>query len=1533
MEAIMSSPLLQRGPLQQPPPPSPSGSHSLQEEVEEHHQQLMQRSFEGVPLPEPFSFTGSTESTVADIKHGSSGDGRHDGKWRLEYGDDNTKSSPALFGCHDYDGAHNEDADDMSMVCEQGEADCSLGSAPHQAEMRTAHWPLCKRGETEEGQEKAWGVISARQRTSSAPRRGAGIGSYSCASSNAEAIADCSSSGGSPIPNSDGGRAALDRRELIRAEGHPVVSEEEDKGDRYCGTPHSSSHGHNADCNGTAASQRFEHAAQQDLLLRTSRKLVYSNSATMLSPTVVDTAVEGSDTAVTPVAAPTKSDGVHDDQDGVTAVPTVKRLEGAAVSHGKLSPLYLAASDVNGASPSAHWACSALPCHNALQAPSAVEAPTLPSSSSAAHAKVVPLCGSMEQGSGETANLQDTHRRLPPSASAPSEVDRVDAEIENAMLEMEKRLQRHCHHAGAATTGADSDGCVASHSSTPSLRRSEGDISKRAESDRMENQRAHPSSFSATHEAAADAASVKSAHEEDWLARRRCKQAGVCDAEGVGAYRRGRALGEGAPAWASAAYTFFSSQLRPPEDRRGRIYELAKALREDGAHAALRGPGGGLLASPPADEQSPGRVEGAAPLRVPCAARGTSVSLGDAVAGSADMAMFRSQSTPVPPVQGERFAPHQQEFTAAGLQVYYSRCSLSSGEKEPRRCPRLSGSTLLGSSVVEGMPSAATAEGVSTAMAAAAALTVDSSGTSSCTPFTSRRQRPPPRMLCPPTPSPSPSPSRSTAMDAVLAAVANAEEGKESDAGVMEQSVFAEAAPGAEPQLQPQSRNANVLPGQSSLEPCTVSLGVEAADTMPLEAATAAANPATLSPWQTLLWSSSSAPTVPADTVVPAAASAVATTSAADVDSDAGVSVIRSSSSCLKRAVEGNDGADTGLQGELANREGALTEPRPEADTSVSVGDADGPLPLSPRCASSEPSKLQLHGGHTFASSAYRADSAPQHAGVVAANSASSLGCERAASGAASHHSASPPSAAVTAAVPLMRHDGAGEDSLLLPICATSFPQGGQSTGRMSLPPSRRDGCGGAFSSWSTSSAACEGAGADNAVDVANDATDDGVQGHALTIRQSANTRKSPSTAVAEGEEHPQVPMRFLSSSAVSPSPIRPSTGGASGKERLHHELPILHWRAGGGGEVGGGQHDDADSSDEYNEAHLCCDDWASSPAEPAAAAATFQTRQSDTPDGLHVDSDDDDNADDDGGEDTAGQTWIEEALRRAEAKCAVLRLELTFATERAVAAEANARARERECAELHALASRMQAQLAAAQMTAEWATANTRADAEVQVAACTASLDDIAASAFSSPNSPNRLGTTSLSMRKGTALADGTVWRRRHDIVAQELATLKVSMAEQLAVLDRLGMQPPFSEELVCAAERRLRHVKVAHAPGTAMKASQPDATIPGTPHTLTRSTCVDSAASADLSAGGASVTATTKKIQVRNGNKIAALLNLRKQNRHQEKPAAAAADAMATGVTDSATTPSTSAPPVKRDGSEDCRTTLDAKENHYVV
>ncbi|GET93285.1 hypothetical protein, conserved [Leishmania tarentolae] len=1504
----MSSPPPPRGPLQQAPLRFLSELRSGQEEVEEeHHHQLAQRSSGPEPLPESFSIKGFTKPTVADIYYISSDDNRHDGSWQLGYGEASTKSSSVLFDCHEYDGARDEDAGGIPMVYKQGEIGYSLGSSPPPAEVQAEHAPECDKGGTEEELKKAWSMLSSRQRTSE-PRRRTEIGSCNCDLPSHEAVEDRSSGSVSLIPDTDWGRANLGHRELSNARGHPVVSEEEDQGGSSCLTPERSSHERSDYCFGAAVSQRFEHVAQQGFLSRTSRKLVYSNCATMVSPTVADDDVEGSDTAATLVEARTKSGGVHEDQDGVVSPPIVMPLEDVAVSHSTLSAACFAVCDANGASPSAHLHSSALLCRNALQASSALEGTTSPTSSFAEDAKPMPVGDSIAQELGERMALQDAHRRVPPSPSAPSEVECSHAEIENAMLEMEKRLQRHGHHPSVATTDANSDGCVASDNSTPCLRRNENDNPKRDESNCMEAQRAHSSSsFSATHVIATDAVdadSVGCVREEDWLACHQYRQTGVWDAGSFDAHRSRCALGRGTPVRTSAAYTLFSSQLRPPEDRCGRVYELAKAFRSGGSHTAFQVPGGNLLASPPAEDMP--------------------VSLGDAMTGSADLAILSLKSKPFSPLQGEGSAARQNQFMASSSQVYYSRSSLRSGAEEPQRCPRLSGPTRPRPSVAERVLSSTTTERVSTAVAA---LTVEPSESSPSTPFTSHRQRPPPRMLCPPTPSPSPSPSRSNAMDASPAADDNAEKGKESDASLMEQGCFSERAPSAEPQLHPQSSDTNALPGHSLLETCIISLGVEAAKTVPLETSTVSADSATPSPGQMPLWSSLSVPVVPADTVLPAVVSAVATASTADVGGDGGVSDIVPSSSSQTRALEGKHGADMALQREMANREAFLTEPRTAAETSVSPVHTDGPLPPSPspRYARNESSKPRLHGGDVFDSSVHCVSSTPQHAVVAARDNSRCVGCQCVASRAAFQGSVSPSRAAASSAAPPMLHDGAGEDFHKLPIYPMSFPHSGQSTGRMSLPPSQRDSCCGALS-WSTSSAACHGTEADSMGDLATDAAGDMECAQVLAVRQSGSTQKGLSTAGAEGEEHLQVPVRLLSSSAVSPSPARPSTGGASDKARLHYELSMVHLCPGGSGEVCGDRSYDTGTSDEYDEAPLCCDASDLSAAEPAGAVANCPTRQSNSPDGLCVD--DDAVGDSDGSrEDTEGQTRVKEALDCAEAKCALLRLETASATERAAAAVARAQVREQECAELHALVSHMQAQLAAAQAVLESKTETLRADAGVQVGSCADYLDHIGSSASSLPKSRNRLNTRPSSMPKDTALEEGTVWRRRHDILAQELTTLKGRMAEQLAVLDRLGMQPPFSEELVCAAERRLRHVKVARTSGAVMEISQPDARISETSHTLARSTCVDSAA-----ATAATTAATTKRIQVRIGNKISAILSKRKQNRHREPPVAPA-DVMATGTADPVAMQSTSVPPVKRHGTAHQSVTLGAKENHYVV
>ncbi|AIO02358.1 hypothetical protein LPMP_352210 [Leishmania panamensis] len=1469
----MSAPPLQRGQLQQPPLSSPFQSRRQHDEVEEHLHQPTRRSPEDETLLDSLSFTESTDSTVADLKHGGNYSGRHDGEWRLGYED--------------------EDVNDTSVVHEQGEVDYSLVPSPRRAEIHTEHWPRCRRGRTEEEEGKAGDVITARQPTSPESRLSTELRSSGCNSSEAEAGAGDKSSSDSLIPNSDDGWVAHSHRELNHATSHRIGSEEVDEGDTSYGTPHISSREQNKHSTIAAASQCFEHAAQTNPLPRTSRQLVYTDSGTMFSPTLTDDVVEDSDFAAGVVTALTTPDTVHDDQDSAAAAPIVRNLEAPAVSRGTLQHLYVVESDMNDA---------------ALSAPGAG---TSRSSSPALQAKEGSLKDPIAQESGETEALQNVHRRPPPlSVASPSELKRADTEMESAMREMAEQLRWHDHHVGATVAGANSDGGVASRGNTPSFRRSDGESQEESEANRPVNRHRNPSSsFSVLHNPTADAAdadAMKSVREDDWLVRQRYSQADVGNAESFNAHRSGRALGNESPAPASAAYKFFSRQLQPPEDRRARISELAKALRWDGSRGTFTGPSGGPLASPPAEGQPRDSMEGVATLCTPCAANSTSHSHGEPMQGAAGVVMLSLPNTSAPSLQGEVFSPHQQELMMADLQVYYNNsCRLGVGAEEHRRCPGLSDSPLLESSVVEGMPTATTAEGISTGVAGAAVFSVDFPATPPRMPLTSRRQRPPPRMLCPPTPSPSP--SRSTAMDAMFAVAAAVEEGEALDAGVVVPS-FSEVAPGAEPQRQPQLSSINTPPGQSALELCTTSAGVEVVSS---------------SLCRSPLWVSSASEAL-ADAVVSVVAPAVATVATAAVDGDVRVSVVSSSSSCHKMAEEDNVSADMDLLGALDCQKGALSEPCAAADTSVAVNDADRSLMVSLCSASSESSQPRLnYSDHTVASSAYRSDSAPQQVGVVAIKSASRAERERAVFCTTFQGSTSTRNAAVSAAVPvvrqsLMRHDDPGEDSSVVLVDLIPFPYGRQRGDRMALSSLPRDGCGDAVASWSISSVARASTETESAVAAVSDATDDIARRQVISTRQSASARKLRSAAAVEGEEHPYVQLTLFPFSAASPSPIRPSLSNGSEKVWQHYEAPTLSLYTGGGGEVGECYHDDADSSNADDEAHLRYDDGTCSPAEPTAAAAACPTRKSEILDDLYSD-----------GDCIEEQAYIEEALCRAEAKSARLRLEPTSAAARTAEAEAKAQARELECAELHMLVSRMQVELAAAQTAAESTTTKTRIDAEVQVVACTNLLDGTATAAASLSISPNQLDTATPSTQKDIALSEAAVWQRRHDAVAQELAILKGNMAEQLAVLDRLGMQPPFSEELVRAAERRLRHVKVAHAPVTATKISQPAVTLSETPHTPTRPTCVDSTASLGFPTGGTSVTATAK-MQVRNGNTIAVLLSQRKQDRHLEQPAAT--DGVATGAAGSATASSTLAPPGKRDGRADCSSPLDAKENCVV-
>ncbi|KAG5488614.1 hypothetical protein JIQ42_00225 [Leishmania sp. Namibia] len=1525
----MSSPLLHREPLQQPPLPSPSRWCVPHEEVEEHHQPT-RRPSGGEALLGSLSLTRSTDSTVADLIHGSSGDGCHDGEWRLGYKCGSTKPSCVLFNGQGAGGAADEEADEMSAVREEEEACGSLGPASCSAETHAEHWLRHKRGKPEGEQERAGDAISARQQASSEPRRGIEVGSDDGTSPKAEAGANCNRSSTSLIPNDDSDMVACGHRDISIATRYRIGSGGENKGRRSGDTLRSSRRTPHHHSTVAAANQRTRHATQKDSPPRTSRKLVYSASGTMLSSTAAHDKVVASDPAETLATTPTISGSVHDGEDGKAAGLIVKRPVDAAVSRGTLAIPSVAASDILDAPPSMHSYSAALPSCSAPPTLSPQDADTSLSLSSAAHAKATSLRGSAAQKPGKTATMQEACRSAPPlCARSRFEVECTDAGVESAMREMEERLRRHSDHGVAVATSPMSDGGVASRGSTPSFRRSESENREGDRGNRMESRHTPSASlFSAPRDLTddpADADTMKSARGDDLLVGQRFRKPATCDAESFDVQHGGHALRKEAAAPASAGYELFYSPLSPPEDRRAHVYELAKALREDGFRATFPRCSEGLLTSPAAEEHPLDGVEDVAPLCISYATGDTSLFLSEAILVSADVATLSSKNTPLPPLHREALAPHQQELMGAGLQVSYSNSGPGGRAEELRGCSELSGPPLVQSSAAEGMPRASPAEGIAAAAVAASELIWESSATPSRTPCSSRRQRPPPRMLCPPTPSPSPSPPRSIAMDAVFAAAANVEEREEMDADAKRQG-FPEVAPGTEPQIRPQVCSATALLRQPVLGLCADRVRVEAADEGPRMATIAAANSTTSSLCRSPLRPSSSVPAIPADTAVSASALAAHTAASAGVHCDAKVSFISLSSSCHERAVEENDGAWRGLPGEVKNKEGALAEPRTAAVILASAGDAGRLLTLSPRCASSEPSQPRLNKcGHTFSRSAFRADSAPQQVGAAAVERARSVGCEGVTSCTASRGSTSPRNAAVIAAVPLAQHSSPGDDSPTLPVNATSFTHGEQSVGGMSPRLVPLEGCRGARWSGSNGSAARGYTEVESMADDVDDSAGGVVREQLISPRQPDSARKSPLPVAAEGEEHLHVQRTLLSFSAASPSPIRPPIRRASSQEWLLGEAPALLLC--GSGDVGGCHHHGSESSDEDDEAHLRYDAETFAAAEPTVAAATCPTCQRETLSGVYDDGSDER---DDDRKDTAVRTSVAEALHLAESKCAVLRVELTSATERAAVAEATARARESECAELHALVSRMQAELAAVQAAAEWATTKKRVDAEAQTAACTDSVGGVAAPALSSPNLPKRLANTTPSRQDGTELAEGAVWRHRHDIVAQELVTLKAHMAEQLAVLDRLGMQPPFSEERVCAAERRLRHVRVAHAPGAATKANHADEALSERSHTPTFAALVDGATALGPMAGSASSSATAKRMQARNSNMIATLLSQRKQHRHRaQRPVAAAGEATASGAMDSAATSCTLAPPAKCDDSAHRVSLLDDKEN----
>lgn len=131
-------------------------------------------------------------------------------------------------------------------------------------------------------------------------------------------------------------------------------------------------------------------------------------------------------------------------------------------------------------------------------------------------------------------------------------------------------------------------------------------------------------------------------------------------------------------------------------------------------------------------------------------------------------------------------------------------------------------------------------------------------------------------------------------------------------------------------------------------------------------------------------------------------------------------------------------------------------------------------------------------------------------------------------------------------------------------------------------------------------------------------------------------------------------------------------------------------------------------------------------------------------------------------GDEADYQTSLEEALRQAESKNALLQIQLADVQREAKSAVAKSELREEECRELHSMVDMLQRELAA------------------------------------------ETGSS-----RHQCMTEAQQWQARHDIVVAELAQVKVQMAEQLAILDRLGLHPPFSDALLGAAHLRLANLE----------------------------------------------------------------------------------------------------------------------------
>jgi hypothetical protein len=859
-----------------------------------------------------------------------------------------------------------------------------------------------------------------------------------------------------------------------------------------------------------------------------------------------------------------------------------------------------------------------------------------------------------------------------------------------------------------------------------------------------------------------------------------------------------------------SSYAFFSSQLPQPMDRRAHIHELAKILRE--GEALLMSPRGHDAPNDTkgdeedangdnyADVAGGGEEEGCvrqekdatpvqfspppppprrrapltSPLAVPPVSREASLSLGEAsmAHASATMATFAAHSATSPslPTQQE---PHTSPAKPSDVQLGDTADAAATVRATAADVyvSHSTGIDLAGTATADGLEGklemlcgpmtpakehpASTEEG--------APGDVNAS-TASLSASTSQRHRPPPRLLCPPTPSP----SRSRV---------------DGDADVSEV-------------LQPQgdvsaeSRELQGLLKNSSAATTGAAGAVEGyldSDAVPVvvphSTSAAVALRGLIAPFTNLHHPSAPLLSSPEEKQLSAPSPPPAEAVVEEgCDSTASVLTVPSDG-------ERNDGYPHSV----------LLGP---IDASVCAAEEDVPAPLSPKVSRepSIPSQRPLRGGATRHADAATAPPAPASASVAAAWFCRTDKEER--QGLAPLTNGGAAAAGGTALIqstsvvrrtldqPTEHEKDAGE-GLQLSCAARPFP--------LSQPSSQRTPSH-LLARYGSSEVPVAGAAATapelwSTVDELEGTQDE--EGEAEGLHDQLPL---PPFSISEGSHRP-LP-KSPTSDTSSPLPVRPIM--------YDHCL---------------GMQNEMSSGSEDDEAHLLYE--TSGAGHPPNAKVGRPTWQSDTFSGGLFDDNDEDDNDGDGAD---AHTSMEEMLQRAEGTSAVLRLELTAATSRAVAAEEALLARSEECAELHALVDRLQTELAAAAAAAGAAGATvcassvpSRADAAVQAA----EHSPPPAPRIISPaqNSPSAVPAVPSSAPRAQGRGDGSgglfsedacssnEWRCRHDTVALELAAVKSSMAEQLAVLDRLGLHPPFTEEVVAAAQRRLRHVRVVNA------------------------------------------------------------------------------------------------------------------------